>query len=184
MELPLADAVCLAVIATAPDPIHGWALVTDLAPGGALGRIWSLSRPLTYRSIEQLTIQGLVVRHGEQRGRGADRRLLGPTAAGGEAAHAWLGAPVEHLRDVRTELLLKLSLCGRVGRDTGPLVTRQQAAFRPLFEQLLEHDEPADLVARWRRAQAVSIRHFLEELVPSAADADLAVARPPDRGLA
>ena len=164
MDLALADAVCLAIISTATEPVHGWALVTDLAPGGPLGHIWSLSRPLTYRSIDQLTSAGLVVRHGEQRGRGADRRLLGPTPAGTKAADTWLSGPVEHLRDVRTELLLKLSLCERSGRATAALVTRQRAVFAPLFDQLLARTEPIDHVARWRRAQAASIRDFLDEL--------------------
>jgi PadR family transcriptional regulator AphA len=164
IDLALAEATCLAVIATAPAPLHGWALVKDLAPGGPLGRIWSLSRPLTYRAIDQLTGADLVVRHGEQRGKGADRRLLGPTPSGTALASRWLASPVVHLRDVRTELLLKLALCERAGRSTGPLVSAQLEVFGARFVQLVEGDEPGDLVARWRRAQATSILAFLGEL--------------------
>jgi len=164
IELALAEAACLAVIATAPEPLHGWALVKDLAPGGPLGRIWSLSRPLTYRAIDQLTALALVVRHGEQPGKGADRRLLGPTPDGAALASKWLASPVQHLRDVRTELLLKLALCERSDRPTGPLVAAQLELFGPRLVQLLELAEPGDLVARWRRAQATSILAFLREL--------------------
>ena len=38
----------------AEQPRHGWAIVRALAPGGEIGRIWTLSRPLAYRAIDNL----------------------------------------------------------------------------------------------------------------------------------
>ena len=55
---------------------HGWALGSMLAPDGELGRIWTLSRPLTYRAIDGLVDKGLITRTGQAAGRGRDRVLL------------------------------------------------------------------------------------------------------------
>ena len=53
-----------------------------LAPDGELGRIWTLSRPLTYRAIDGLVDKGLVTRRGQSSGQGRERVVLGATAAG------------------------------------------------------------------------------------------------------
>src|SRR5262245_664658 len=47
-NLSLAEHVCLTLIDQ--DVTHGWALGTLLASDGDVGRIWTLSRPLTYRA--------------------------------------------------------------------------------------------------------------------------------------
>ena len=51
-ELSLAEAVCLTLVAR--EPRHGWSIVKALAPDGEIGRVWSLSRPLTYRALDAL----------------------------------------------------------------------------------------------------------------------------------
>ena len=45
-----------------PAPTHGFAIAARLKPDGDVGRVWSLSRALTYRSLEQLAIRGYVQR--------------------------------------------------------------------------------------------------------------------------
>jgi PadR family transcriptional regulator AphA len=153
-ELSLADQACLAVIGESPT--HGWAIVKLLAPDGELGRIWSLSRPLTYRSIERLVDLGLVDRR--EAGRRAE---LGITAAGRRRRRAWLDAPVTHLRDLRTEFLLKLALRERAGIEADDLFERQLAILDPAIVALTRH-EPRDAVGRWRREAALAARRFLE----------------------
>jgi molybdopterin-binding protein len=158
VELGLAEHVCLALVSDGLS--HGWAVGGVLAPDGELGRIWSLSRPLTYRAIDQLADKGMITRTGTTAGRGRDRRTIAATPAGRRASRRWLDEPVEHLRDVRTELLLKLALRDRAGLARAPLLDAQADAFAPVIESLTQVRTP-DLVALWRREHARAVRRFL-----------------------
>ena len=159
--LSLGEHAVLALLAE--ESRHGWAIVRELAADGELGRIWTLSRPLAYRAMDTLTARRFVRATGTEPGRGPRRTMLTATAAGRRETDRWLGAPVEHLRDVRTELLLKLVLCRRIGRDVRPLLRGQQRAFREIFAALEQSTESpdADLVDIWRHESAESIRRFL-----------------------
>lgn len=162
----LAEHVCLCLVAEGTD--HGWAIGSLLAPDGELGRIWTLSRPLTYRSIDALVARRLVSRAGTAAGRGRDRSVLRVTAAGRRLATRWLDQPVAHLRDVRTELLVKLVLRQRAGLDTGPLLVAQQEAFHDAIASLVAAAEAGGevgLVERWRAEHARAVRRFLEAAV-------------------
>ena len=155
----MAEQVCLALVAEGVD--HGWAVGALLAPDGDLGRIWSLSRPLTYRALDQLADAGLVRRVGQEPGRGRARTVLAATAKGRRASRAWLDQPVGHLRDVRTELLVKLELRRRAGLDLEPLLVEQERAFAPVVAALTSGRPPADPVALWRRESARAVQRFL-----------------------
>jgi PadR family transcriptional regulator AphA len=159
--LPLAEQVCLTLITQKVS--HGWALGSVLAPDGELGRIWSLSRPLTYRAIDGLVEKGLITRTGQGAGRGRDRVTLAPTPAGRRVARRWLDQPVEHLRDVRTELLVKLSLRERAGLDRASLIAAQQEQFAPTIDALTSTHPDDDLVDVWRRESARAVRRFLDQ---------------------
>jgi molybdopterin-binding protein len=156
-----AERVCLTLIAQ--NVSHGWALGTMLAPDGELGRIWTLSRPLTYRAIDGLVDKRLITRTGHAAGRGRDRVILAPTPAGRRVAKAWLAAPVEHLRDVRTELLVKLFLRQQAGLDNEPLLAAQQEKFAPTIDVLTSSDVDDDVVDLWRRESARAVRRFLDQ---------------------
>jgi PadR family transcriptional regulator AphA len=158
-QLPLAEWVCLTLIAQKVS--HGWALGRLLAPDGELGRIWSLSRPLTYRAIDGLVDKQLVSRTGHAAGRG--RVILAPTPAGRRLARKWLDSPVDHLRDVRTELLVKLHLRDRIGLDNRPLLAAQQDLFAPTIDVLTSCDVDDDFVDLWRRESARAVRRFLDQ---------------------
>lgn len=159
--LTLAEHACLAAVRGGAR--HGWAIGSLLAPDGELGRIWSLSRPLTYRAIDALVERRLLVRRGTQSGRGGERTMLASTAAGTRAAERWLETPVEHLRDVRTELLLKLTFLQRAGRDVRPLLAAQRELFAPAIDALTTADATDDLVDLWRRESARAVRRFLDD---------------------
>ena len=176
-EPSFAEHVCLALVVEGVS--HGWALGTLLGPDGDVGRIWSLSRPLTYRAVEQLVAKGLAVRTGRHSGRGRDRVVLAASPQGRRTTERWLDEPVDHLRDVRTELLVKLALRARVGRDNEPLLAAQQARFEPFIDLLTSaggHDRGTDgggagddLVDLWRRESARAVRRFLDQaLAPPA----------------
>lgn len=175
-EPSFAEHVCLALITEGVT--HGWAVGSLLAPSGELGRIWNLTRPLSYRAIDGLVEKGLVSRRGHIPGQGRDRVLLAPTAEGRRATRRWLDTPVEHVRDVRTELLMKLVLRERAGLDTRPLLMAQRTALEPTIEVLAAGDAGTGLVELWRREQARALRRFLDEALdpvasPGSAPAEL-----------
>lgn len=154
----LAESVCLALIAGGVE--YGGAIAGLLAPGAELGRIWSLSKPLTYRAVDALVEEGLVRRSGTVPGRGRERTVLRTTRRGAAAAHRWVETPVEHLRDVRTELLLKFAILEREGRSPAALAQRQLDTFAQLFE-VIGGWRADDLVSRWRAEHADAVERFL-----------------------
>jgi PadR family transcriptional regulator AphA len=161
--LSLAEQVCLALVVEGVS--HGWAIGTLLARGSELGRIWSLTRPLSYRAIEGLVENGLVTRRTRTTGQGRDRALLAATARGRRATQRWLDAPVEHIREIRTELLIKLALRERAGLETRTLLTAQQDAFQPAIDALTSAGDGDGLVELWRRENARAVRRFLDQAI-------------------
>ncbi len=155
-----AEWVCLALVDEGID--HGWAIGTELAADGEIGRVWSLSRPLTYRALEQLAAKDLVRREARAGATTRDRVLLDCTPRGRRAVRRWLDEPVAHLRDVRTELLVKLVLRRRRDLPVESLLDAQQQAFAEHFATLTTAGPGADLVDLWRREIARAVRRFLE----------------------
>ncbi len=160
-ELTLAEAVCLTLVVR--EPRHGWSIVKELAPDGEIGRVWSLSRPLTYRALDALAADGLIEPRGSESGSGPPRTIWRATPRGRRASAAWLRAPVRHPRDVRTELLAKLVL----GAPAAELARAQLVEFDPVFAGLRRaaRAEPDDIVARWRYESAEATGRFLRALV-------------------
>jgi PadR family transcriptional regulator AphA len=160
----LGEQVCLALVAQ--EPRHGWSIVRTLAPDGDLGRIWSLSRPLTYRALDRLAADGLITARGEEPGGGGRRTIWAATPSGRRRARAWLRRPVGHLRDVRTEFLLKYALCRQAGIDTDALVRAQLDRFAPAFAALRAAARGSDdPVARWRKESSLATERFLRSLL-------------------
>jgi PadR family transcriptional regulator AphA len=160
-ELSLAEAVCLTLVAR--EPTHGWSIVKTLAPDGEIGRIWSLTRPLTYRALTALKDAGLIEPQGSEAGGGPPRTIWRATERGRRHARAWLRRPVRHPRDMRTEFLLKLAL----GAPGASLARAQLDAFTPVFEglQRTAAADPHDVVARWRLESAEATNRFLRSLL-------------------
>ncbi len=160
VPLSLGEWACLALVCSGAS--HGWALVRELAPDGPIGSVWSMSRQLTYRAVEQLVGKGLLDRGGQAPGRGSGKVLLAITAAGRSAVDSWLDTPVAHVRAVRTEGLLKLVLRDRLGRDNTAFLLAQQEALAPLIDTLLgpahATDDFADIL---RRETARATQRFL-----------------------
>jgi PadR family transcriptional regulator AphA len=154
----LAEHACLTLVVQGVS--HGWAIGSLLTPDGELGRVFTLSRPLTYRAIDGLVAQGLV-RRKEPTGGTRDRATLTATAAGRRAAATWLDSPVDHVRDVRVELMVKLLLRERAGLPRADLARAQLAALP--FDRLLSGGDD-DLVDLWRREHARSVQAFLHAL--------------------
>ena len=160
-ELSLAEAVCLTLVVR--EPRHGWSIVKALAPDGEIGRVWALSRPLTYRALDALAAAELIEPRGSEVGAGPPRMIWRATPKGRRASRAWLRQPVAHLRDMRTEFLLKIQL----GAPAAELARAQLEAFAPTFAGLARaaRAEPHDVVVRWRAESAEATRRFLRSLV-------------------
>jgi DNA-binding PadR family transcriptional regulator len=160
-NLTLAEAVCLTLVTR--EPRHGWSIVKALAPDGEIGRVWSLTRPLTYRALSVLAATGMIEPRGSEPGAGPPRTVWRATPKGRRASRAWLRRPVPHPRDMRSEFLLKLEL----GAPAAELARAQLAAFAPVLDGLerAAAAAPDDVVARWRLESARATRRFLESLV-------------------
>jgi DNA-binding PadR family transcriptional regulator len=162
-ELSLSDWVVLGVVAE--HPTHGWPVVRELSPDGAIGRIWTVSRPLVYRSLATLLAEGFIEERGDAAGaRGPQRTIVGVTRRGKTALRRWLEEPVDHVRDVRGELLAKLALLERAGRPSEALIARQLERLEPVFAAVTRRPSAAgfeSVLATWRREQALAVRRFL-----------------------
>lgn len=150
-------------------PTHGFAVAQLLAENGELGHVWSVRRPMVYEALKKLLAQGLLKEQGTQRtGVGPARTILAVTPAGRRALHGWLVAPVEHVRDVRSMLLLKLALLARVGGDPLPLLSAQQARLRPQLESLRQVRDRAEgfhrVLAEWRLESSRATQRFVQRV--------------------
>lgn len=161
IPLGLPEAVCLTLAVQGVD--HGWGIGSLLAPEGEIGRVWSLSRSLTYRAIDHLVEMQLLSRTATSGTRGRERAVLRATAAGRRASALWLDTPVEHPRDLRTELLVKLVLRQRGGAQPGPLLDAQLELLSPTLDALINTNPADDVVALWRQENARAMRRFLKQ---------------------
>ena len=154
----------------AESPTHGFAIARALAPGGDVGRVWAMRRPLVYRTIDVLGERELVREAGtEPSESGPPRTLLEATQAGRDRVETWLLAPVEHMRDARSELMLKLLFLDRAGRDLGALLAAQRERFDGLASELAEAVEGAEGFARtlalWRLENTRAAQRFVEQML-------------------
>jgi len=118
-------------------PAHGWALASALAPDGEIGAVWALSRPLVYRALDLLEQRGLIELVGPASStRGPSRTVFRPTRKGRAALARWLDEAVEHIRDLRPDLLLKLVFLRRAGMDRSSLLDAQQEVIERLLAEL------------------------------------------------
>jgi DNA-binding PadR family transcriptional regulator len=152
-------------------PTHGHAIAGLLGPSGGLGQVWRVHKAVTYRSIDRLESAGLVRTVGEQpSSKGPVRSLVEATPAGQGAAGAWLGQPVTHARDIRSELLVKLALLDRAGTDSHQLVLVQRQQLAPIAEALTDRLDQATgfdrTLALWRHETITATLRFLDALVP------------------
>jgi PadR family transcriptional regulator AphA len=158
-------------------PAHGWALARELSASGDLGSIWSLTRPLVYRSLEILEARELIAPAATEPGaRGPNRTIFRATAAGHEAIGLWLSEPVEHVRESRSLLLLKLVFAQRNCIDPRPMLLAQreglEEAIASLEERTRESGGTDSILLRFRLESSRAVERFIDgilsELEPQA----------------
>jgi DNA-binding PadR family transcriptional regulator len=162
----LGEWACLGILHD--QPAHGWAIVTRLRPDGDIGRIWHLSRPLTYRALDQLAVRGWIRPVAEEPGdAGPNRTILAPTRTGRARFRRWLQTPVPHLRDLRSELLLKLVFAERYDIDITDMLDRQCGIIDRQADQLSDvRGADRDVVMLWRVEATRAARRFLDQVHP------------------
>ena len=160
-DAQLARNVVLALVVHTPR--HGWAIHEQLSPTGDIGHAWTLSRQLVYRAIDTLVEDGLVKRATPKDGGGGDKVIISPTAAGKRMTMQWLDSPVTHLRDVRTELVLKVMLREKMELPLASFLTAQHEIFDPLIASINKDasDTPVNL---WRKESANAVKRYLSRL--------------------
>jgi DNA-binding PadR family transcriptional regulator len=126
-----------------------------------------------YYAIESLTRQGLAQATGTVASRsGPDRTLLKVTASGRRALADWLDAPVEHVRDARSLLLLKLLFLDRSGADSRPLLNAQRERFEGIAERLQSAVDQASgfdqTLLKWRLENAAAALRFIDSIMDAA----------------
>jgi PadR family transcriptional regulator AphA len=166
-RLLLGEWACLGVLYHGPT--HGFAIAARLKPNTDIGRVWSLSRPLTYRAIDQLTARELIRPIGEEPGiAGGPRTILAATRRGRSQFRAWVTTPVAHMRDLRSELLLKLVLAELCDIDVRPMLEAQLVQCQALADALTitnQDAERVDVVDLWRSEASQTAIRFLHGLL-------------------
>lgn len=160
--LSLTEYAVLGLLAEAPS--HGFALARLLGPGTDVGRIFTVRRSLVYRALDRLVSDGLAEPvHTEPGDAGPVRVVHRVTPRGRGVLVRWLEDPVDHVRDIRMEFLLKIALLRRSGRSPARLIAAQRTSLEPTLVAL-DEPEADDHVEIWRRHNARAAQAYLAEL--------------------
>jgi DNA-binding PadR family transcriptional regulator len=166
MHLGLAERAVLAVLDERP--AHGFAVAALTAKDGELGRVWHIPRPVVYRALGRLAEAGLVDAGDAESGPGPQRTPYSVTPQGRAQARRWLAAPVRHVRDLRSEFLLKLALLDRRGADPAELVAGQRATLVPIAAALATERAASagfdDVLLAWRESTTQAAIAFLDAI--------------------
>ena len=114
--------------------------------------------------------KGLAAQSGSERSDvGPQRQLVTITPDGRGLLGQWLAAPVRHARDVRSQLMLKLALAGRLGLDVAPLLDAQRRSLEPVVAGLERHRDEAPAgfdrdLAIWRLEAGRAVLRFLDQV--------------------
>lgn len=166
-ELSLTEWVVLALVSESPS--HGFAIARELRPDSDLGRILTVHRPLVYRALDRLRETGLVEATATEPGdAGPNRTVLRATRKGNARLKRWFITPVDHVRELRIEFLIKLRLTERRDRDATALVEAQRDALASTLTSLASGSDQttdADVVDLWRQHNAAAAQTFLDTLL-------------------
>jgi PadR family transcriptional regulator AphA len=154
-------------------PVHGFGIARRLVETATIGQIWTMNRPAVYRAIRDLAASGLIVGAGtSQSERGPARELYEASPDGRARLERWLRAPVEHVRDVRNELLIKLALLYDRGLPADGLLRLERTVLAGIVAGLETALADATgfeaVVLRYRTETARSATAFVEELLGAA----------------
>jgi molybdopterin-binding protein len=172
-QLSLVEATCLALISQGST--HGYDIAKRFHPNGDIGEVFTQTNPVVYRALKSLEAAQLVKSTDALGVRKQLKFALSMTGEGDRMLKSWLNAPATHIRDLRTEFLVKLHLRELAGMNQRKFIAMQRDALDTVLARLLANSSRS-AVAIWRREQARAVARFLDELageeIPSANNAD------------
>jgi DNA-binding PadR family transcriptional regulator len=89
-------------------PTHGYRMAQRFAPGQDLGLLYPLEQSATYALLHELEARGHIRGKQELTEGAPPRTMFAITQSGEDYLLAWLVTPVEPLRRLRLDFLLKL----------------------------------------------------------------------------
>ncbi len=145
-------------------PLHGYELAR-LYKAEGLHDACPVEQSLLYAYLRNLEDRGFVEATEERVGRRPPRRQFRLTAEGGQAFERWLQAPVNRMRDVRLDFLIKLYFLQRFDPPAAVELIQKQIAACDAY---LERWQPAPdatpfrkLVAQSKQSAARATREWL-----------------------
>jgi len=160
-NLTLAEGTCLALVAGGVT--HGYDVAKHFQPESDIGEVFTLSNPVVYRTLKVLESAGFIASTDALGVRKQLKFTLRCTDLGRSTVSKWLNTPVTHLRDIRSEFLVKVLLRDAAGLDQEEFIESQREVLNGVIAQLLA-DKAMNAVAMWRREQARAVARFLDEL--------------------
>jgi PadR family transcriptional regulator AphA len=149
--------------------MHGYELQRTLSR--RVGSLWRIASSQLYNVLHRIEEDGWIDSTRESDSARPSRTVYRITPKGEAAFESWLGAPVEHLRDIRVEFLAKIYFARRRGHE---VATKLVAAQMDVLESLeaglarrvgLESDDEVfgRIVVSFRRKRVRSMIEWLEE---------------------
>jgi DNA-binding PadR family transcriptional regulator len=102
-------------------PMHGYDVTRHFGPDRDLALVAPMEMSNIYAMLKDLQEQGLIEGQREVVGLRPPRTVFRLTREAEEQFHAWLEEPVGRMREVRSDLLVKLYFC----RMISPAITRR-----------------------------------------------------------
>jgi DNA-binding PadR family transcriptional regulator len=140
-------------------PMHGYEIARRFAADLDLGLVLPLDMSTVYALLKDLHEQGLIEGHRETVGLRPPRTVFRLTPEAEVLLRHWLEEPVGRLREVRSDLLLKLYFCRAAGTaGTVRLLDAQIASSRAYLARLerLAAEADAESFERLVRASKIS----------------------------
>ena len=168
-QLLLGEWACLGMLYAGAEP-----RVRDRGPTAPR---WGCRSRLVADQAADLPVARATHRSGLRRThrRGARGRRPQPDGADSDALgrsrfRGWTRTPVSHLRDLRSELLLKLVLADQCGLDVHAMLIEQRHIVQDLADALAGRAEPGDdvdVVHAWRHETSEAALRFLDGITPT-----------------
>lgn len=127
-------------------PMHGYEIARRFAPDGDFALVLPVDMSNVYAMLKDLQEQGLIEGQREVVGPRPPRTVFHLTPDADAQFHAWLDEPVRRMRELRSDLLLKLYFCREIGvAASNRLLAAQLEESRAYLERLLRlHAETAE----------------------------------------
>ncbi len=146
-------------------PMHGYEMLCFLGDEG-LDTVCPVEQSTLYTYLRNVEARGLVSWTEERVGLRPPRKTFELTTAGRELTDAWMRRPVERMREVRLEFLLKLFFLGVLDRDAMRSLLAEQIAvceeYLAHIQQDPSHSPFIRLVAQSKRSAAQATLNWLK----------------------